>query len=79
VKRVLLITGALFAVGLAADLLLDRAYPGLTASLGFGGCLLIVLCSKWLGHSLLQRPDTYYADPQPEPVEGLPEREARYG
>jgi hypothetical protein len=80
VKRILLITAAAFAVGLTLDLVLDRAYPGLTAALGFGGCLAIVLGSKWLGHSLLQRPETYYTEPEPEAVEGLdPEREVGRG
>jgi len=60
---------AAFAVGLVADLVVGASVPGLTAVIGFGGCALIVLASKWLGKSLLQRPEAYYE--QPTAVEGL--------
>jgi hypothetical protein len=69
VKRILLLAAVAFAVGLAADLVVGATYPGLTAGLGFVGCGVIVLGSKWLGHSLLQRPEAYYADP--DVAEGL--------
>ena len=31
---------------------------------GVLGCALIVVVSKWLGHTWLQRPETYYGDEQ---------------
>jgi hypothetical protein len=69
VRRVGLVTAAAFVVGLAADLVVGAAYPGLTAGIGFVGCVVLILASKWLGHAILQRPETYYAEPDVE--EGL--------
>ena len=51
-----------FAVSLATDLALGASRPGLIASLGFFGCVGLILGSKWLGKALLSRPDAYWAD-----------------
>lgn len=32
--------------------------PGYAALIGLGGCLVVVLLSKWLGRLFLQRPDS---------------------
>lgn len=34
--------------------------PGFDFVYGLLGCTVIVLASKWLGHALLQRPESYY-------------------
>jgi hypothetical protein len=75
VRRVLLLSAAAFLVGLTADFVVGATYPGLTAAIGFLGCGVIVLGSKWLGHALLQRPESYYADP--DVTEGLDPRSGR--
>lgn len=60
--RIWAITAVCFVVGLSADLYFGATRPGLTASIGFFGCGLIVFGSKFLGAWLLQRPEAYYVD-----------------
>jgi hypothetical protein len=33
-----------------------HAVPGYSAIIGLGGCIIVVLLSKWLGRTFLQRP-----------------------
>lgn len=40
--------------------------PGFYAALGFVGCWLIVVVSKWLGKVWLQRPENYYGEADPD-------------
>jgi ABC-type branched-subunit amino acid transport system permease subunit len=57
----LIVIFALLAMSL--DLLIGYSpFPGYGALLGLGGCVAIVLVSKWLGTALLQRPEDYYPD-----------------
>jgi hypothetical protein len=60
-RTIWIVTGVLAAAGVLADLALDASRPGLAIAIGFGGCWLIVIGSKWLGFRLLQRPEAYYA------------------
>jgi hypothetical protein len=56
------VAGAGLVVAVLADLALGASPPGVTAVIGLGGCVLIVVASKWLGAALLQRPEAYYVD-----------------
>jgi hypothetical protein len=60
--RLWLITFVALAVAVATDLALGTSPPGWVAVLGFGGCWLIVVGSKWFGKRLLQRPEAYWAE-----------------
>lgn len=53
---------AALLLGVTVDLVLDASRPGLIAGIGFFGCVGMVLGTKWLGRTLLQRPDTYWAE-----------------
>lgn len=58
--------------------------PGFFAILGFAGCVLLVKTSKLLGKALLQRPEDYYgeADPdadEPDPNAGHPHEHHAHG
>jgi hypothetical protein len=55
------------ALNIAADVTVGVAAPGMTVAIGFVGCFLIVYFAKWIGTTLLQRPDGYY-----EQLEGAP-------
>jgi hypothetical protein len=57
----LIVVAAVVAV--AVDLAVGASIPGLTATIGFAGCAVIILASKWLGRSLLQRPEVFYERP----------------
>lgn len=37
-------------------------WPGFDLVFGLLGCALIVVASKWLGRTLLQRPEDFYGD-----------------
>ncbi|MEE9146552.1 MAG: hypothetical protein V3U27_04060 [Candidatus Tectomicrobia bacterium] len=41
-----------------------HALPTFDLILGFLGCIVIVVVSKWLGHTWLQRDETYYGNEQ---------------
>jgi hypothetical protein len=57
------VTAVALVVGVFVDLLIGYSpFPGYGALLGLGGCVAIVLVSKWLGTALLQRPEDYYPD-----------------
>lgn len=47
-------------IGLTVDLLMGADPPGYAAALGLGGCIVIIVASKWLGKVWLQRPQDYY-------------------
>ena len=34
--------------------------PGFDAVFGFVGCLIIIIASKWIGHTWLQKNEDYY-------------------
>jgi hypothetical protein len=55
------------ALNVVADMVVGASPPGLTVAIGFIGCFLIVYFAKWIGTSLLQRPEGYY-----EELEGAP-------
>jgi hypothetical protein len=42
-----------------------HAMPLFDLIFGFIGCAVIIWVSKWLGHTWLQRKETYYGDEQP--------------
>jgi hypothetical protein len=64
-QRIWLVTGVALVVVLVLDLVVQYArFPGWGALLGFGGCYLLVYVAKWLGTTVVQRGDTYYADDQ---------------
>ena len=58
-RRVLVVSAAL-VVSIALDWVLDAEPPGYAAAIGLGGCILIIIVSKWLGRVWLQRPEDYY-------------------
>lgn len=51
-----------FVVSIGTDLALGATRPGLIAGIGFFGCVGLILGSKWLGKTLLSRPDAYWAE-----------------
>lgn len=55
------------AAAVAYDLTMGEVhyFPGYAASIGFFGCIAIIVVSKWLGHAFLQRPENYYPDDIP--------------
>ncbi|MFA9432439.1 hypothetical protein [Egicoccus sp. AB-alg2] len=62
-RRIWLVTAVAFVVVVLLDLVVQYArFPGYGALLGFAGCYLLVYVAKWLGQSVLQRRETYYAD-----------------
>lgn len=69
-RAVWLVTAAALVVGSLADVAVGADVPGFTAALGFVGCVLLVHVSKLLGKRLLQRPETYWTEP--DVTEGLP-------
>lgn len=60
-RRALAVTVVLLATGVLVDLLVGAERPGWYAALGLGGCIVIIVVSKWLGKIWLQRPPDYYA------------------
>jgi uncharacterized membrane protein YeaQ/YmgE (transglycosylase-associated protein family) len=42
-----------------------HAMPLFDLIFGCIGCIVIIWVSKWLGHTWLQREETYYGDEQP--------------
>jgi hypothetical protein len=61
------LTIAWAALNVAADVVVGVATPGLTVVIGFAGCFVIVYFAKWIGTTVLQRPEGYY-----EQLEGAP-------
>lgn len=55
----MLIVAGLFVIAAAFDVVrgAHALFPGFYAAFGLIGCTLIVVVSKWIGHSLLQRPE----------------------
>lgn len=61
-----MVTGAALVVSVAVDLLVGYSpFPGYGASLGLGGCIGIIVISKWIGKTFLERPEDYYVDDAP--------------
>lgn len=50
-----------------------HSLPGFDFLYGLAGCLGIVLVSKWMGHALIQRPESYYDDPNEPKASERPE------
>ena len=44
--------------------------PGFHLAYGLGGCVVIVLVSKWLGKIFLQRPEDFYETAGPDAPKG---------
>lgn len=59
-RRGVLISAVAVAVGVLLDLVLGADVPGYAAAIGLGGCLAIIVVSKWLGKVWLQQPADYY-------------------
>lgn len=57
--RGLAIAAVALLVGVGIDLLVDLP-TGRAVLLGLGGCVGIIVVSKWLGKVWLQRPEDYY-------------------
>ncbi|MFA9446902.1 hypothetical protein [Egicoccus sp. AB-alg6-2] len=72
-RRLWVITGIALVVVVALDLVVQYArFPGYGALIGFGGCVVIVVVSKWIGKRLLERPEGYYEhDVAPDVQEDL--------
>lgn len=66
-RHVLVLVVVAFVFGVGADLALGASRPGLIAGIGFLGCVAMIYGAKWLGKTLLSRPESYWADTgQPE-------------
>jgi hypothetical protein len=64
--RALFVTGVAIIVSLAVDVAVGySSFPGYGASLGLGGCIAIIVISKWIGKTFLDRPEDYYPDDAP--------------
>jgi hypothetical protein len=61
----LVVTGIALVIGLALDLLVGASPPGYGALIGFAGCVVIIVVSKWLGSLFLARPEDFYPDDIP--------------
>ena len=71
--RLLIITAVLAVIGVGLDVAMGADPPGYALTVGLGGCIAIILVSKWIGKAWLQRPDPD-AVPEEPPVP-VPERE----
>ena len=70
--RLLVITAVLAVIGVVLDVAMGADPPGYALTVGLGGCIGIILVSKWVGKAWLQRPDP---DAVPEhPDAPVPER-----
>jgi hypothetical protein len=62
-RLALIVTAVAVPLGIGLDLIIDYSpYPGYGVSIGLLGCIAIIIGSKWVGKSLLDRPRDYYAD-----------------
>lgn len=69
-RRPLVVTAVALVIGLLVDLATGYSpFPGYAATLGLGGCTLIIIGSKWLGKRFLQRPESYYPGEGPADVQ----------
>ena len=68
-RRALLVTVLLLGVGIGLDVVTDAKYfPGFAATIGLGGCIAIVVISKWFGR-YLSRPEDLYPEDVPRDVQ----------
>ena len=67
------VTAIALVAGLVLDLLVGYSpFVGYPALIGLGGCVAIILISKWVGTTFLERPEDYYPqDTTPEVQEDL--------
>lgn len=50
-----------FAVAIYVDIVIATSHiPGYSAAIGFVGCVVIVIVSKWLGTAFIQRPEHHW-------------------
>lgn len=57
------VTAVALVISVVVDWLVDYSrFPGYGALIGLGGCVAIILVSKWLGTTFLERPEGYYPD-----------------
>jgi hypothetical protein len=60
-RTALTVTAVAVLLGVLLDGVIGYSpFPGYAAIIGLGGCVVIVLVSKWLGTTLLERPEGYY-------------------
>lgn len=64
-RRALPVIAVAVVVGLVLDVVVGYSAPGYPAALGLGGCVLIIVASKWVGKRWLQKPQDYYGDREP--------------
>lgn len=66
-RRALAATVVAFALSVLADVAAGETtpFPGYPAAVGLFGCIGIIVISKWLGKTFLQRPERYYPDDVP--------------
>ena len=70
-NRIWAVTAAILAVTIAFEIAFRgsahhdffwQAIPGFDFAYGFVSCWLIVIVSKWLGKTFIQRDEDYYGD-----------------
>ena len=65
-RRALAPIAVLFVLGVALDVVIGYSpFPGYGAAIGLFGCIAIVVISKWLGETFLNRPESYYPTENP--------------
>lgn len=65
-RRALTVIVGLFLVNVAIDLVAGYSYfPGYSASIGLFGCVVIIIVSKWIGATFLNRGEDYYPGERP--------------
>jgi hypothetical protein len=68
-RTALAVTAGMFALGVTLDVITGtKNFPGYAATIGFFGCIVIVIVSKWLGGAL-SRPEDLYPDDVPTDVQ----------
>jgi hypothetical protein len=69
-RRALAVTAVLFALGVGVDAIVGYSpFPGYGAAIGLVGCVVIIVVSKWIGATFLERPEDYYPDDIPPDVQ----------
>lgn len=62
-RTALRVTAIALVISVVVDALVGYSrFPGYGAAIGLGGCVAIILVSKWIGTTFLERPEDYYPD-----------------
>ena len=62
-RRIWLVSAIGLALVVGLDLVVQYArFPGYGAVLGFAGCFVLVHVAKFLGRTVVQRPERYYPE-----------------